>query len=73
MSTESRRYTIVAGVVLAYFVIFPDDLTAVLAPAREILSLTNTISPWLYVVLASVIIAWALVRCFGRSRDITVR
>jgi Na+-driven multidrug efflux pump len=73
MSTESRRYTIVAGVVLAYFVIFPDDLTAVVAPAREILSLTNTISPWLYVVLASGIIAWALVRCFGRSRDVAAR
>jgi Na+-driven multidrug efflux pump len=73
MSTESRRYTIVAGVVLAYFVIFPDDLTTVLAPAREILSLTNTISPWLYVVLASGIIAWALVRCFGRSRDVAAR
>ncbi|MGP0069779.1 MAG: hypothetical protein ACLQGP_40035 [Isosphaeraceae bacterium] len=73
MSTESRRYTIVAGVALAYFVIFPDDLTAVLAPAREILSWTNTISPWLYVVLASGIVAWALVRCFGRSRDVAVR
>jgi Na+-driven multidrug efflux pump len=73
MSIESRRYAIVAGVVLAYFVIFPDDLTTVLAPAREILSLTNTISPWLYVVLASGIIAWALVRCFGRSRDVTAR
>jgi Na+-driven multidrug efflux pump len=73
MSTESRRWMIVAAVVLAYFVSFPDDLTAVLAPAREVLSLTNAISPWLYVVLASGIIAWALVRCFGRSRDATAR
>jgi hypothetical protein len=64
---------IVAGVVLAYFVIFPDDLTAVVAPIREILSLTNAISPWLYVVLASGVIAWALVRCFGRSHDVTAR
>jgi Na+-driven multidrug efflux pump len=73
MSTESKRWMIVAAVVLAYFIIFPDDLSAVFAPAREILSLTNVVSPWLYVVLASGIIAWALVRCFGRSRDVTVR
>jgi hypothetical protein len=73
MSTEFRRWMIAAAVVLAYFVSFPDDLTVVLAPAREILSLTNSISPGLYVVLASGIIAWALVRCFGRSRDVTAR
>jgi len=73
MSTESRRWMIVAAVVLAYFVIFPDDLPIVLVPAREILSWTNVISPWFYVVLASGIIAWALVRCFGRSQDVTAR
>ncbi len=35
MSIDSRRAMIVAGVILAYFIIFPDDLTAVLAPAKE--------------------------------------
>ena len=73
MLTESRRWMIVAAVVLAYFVIFPGDLPAVFAPAREILSWTTVISPWLYVVLASGIIAWALVRCFGRSQDVAAR
>ena len=73
MSTESRRWMIVAGVILAYFVMFPADLPAVLAPAREVLSLTHAISPWLYVVIAAGIIAWALVRCFGRSPDVETR
>jgi Na+-driven multidrug efflux pump len=73
MSIEARRWTIVAGVILAYFVLIPADLPAVLAPAREVLSLTQSVSPWLYMVVASGIIAWALVRCFGRSPDVTAR
>jgi Sec-independent protein secretion pathway component TatC len=73
MSIESRRWVIVAGVVLAYFVLIPADLPAILAPAREVLSLTQSISPWLYMVVASGIIAWALVRCFGRSPDVDTR
>jgi hypothetical protein len=73
MSTESRRWLILAGFVLAYFVAFPDDLPAILAPVRQVLSLTNAVSPWLYVVIASGVIAGALVRCFGRSREATGR
>jgi Na+-driven multidrug efflux pump len=69
MSIEARRWAIVVGVILAYFVLMPEDLPAVLAPAREVLSLTQSISPWLYMVVAAGIIAWALVRCFGRSPD----
>jgi hypothetical protein len=64
---------ILAGLVLAYFVAFPDDLPAVLAPVRQVLSLTNAVSPWLYVVLASGVMARALVRCFGRSQEVTAR
>ena len=73
MSPESKRRTILAGLVLAYFVGFPSDLTAILAPAREVLSLTNAVSPWVYPVVASGVIAWALVRCFGRSQDVAAR
>ncbi len=73
MSTDSRRLMILAGVVLAYFVIFPGDLSAVLAPAREVLFLTQAVSPWLYVAIAAGLIAWAIVRCFGRSPDVTAR
>jgi hypothetical protein len=73
MSIETRRWVIVAGVIIAYFVLNPADLPAVLAPAREVLTLTQSISPWLYMVVAVGIIAWALVRCFGRSPDVTAR
>lgn len=73
MATDSRRLMILAGVVLAYFVIFPGDFSAFLAPAREVLFLTQAVSPWLYVVIAAGLIAWAIVRCFGRSPDVTAR
>jgi hypothetical protein len=73
MSTEIKRWIILAGAVITYFIVFPDDLSAVLAPAREILSLSNVISPWLYALLMSGIIAWTLARCFGRPRDLTPR
>jgi Na+-driven multidrug efflux pump len=73
MSTESKRGMILAGIVFAYFVEFPADLAAILAPVREVLSLTTTVSPWVYAVVASGVIAWALVRCFGRSQDVTAR
>jgi hypothetical protein len=70
MSIESRRWTIVGTIALAYFVTFPNDLQAILAPAREVASLTIAISPWAYVVLAAGIIAWAIVRCFARPREV---
>lgn len=73
MSTELKRWIILAGAVITYFIVFPEDLPTVLAPAREILSLSNAISPWLYALLVSGIIAWTLVRCFGRPRDLTAR
>jgi hypothetical protein len=73
MSTECTRWTILVGVVLAYFITFPADLAAVVAPIKEVLSLTNAVSPWLYAVVASALVAWAIVRCFGRARDADVR
>ena len=73
MSTECRRWTILAGVVMAYFIIFPSDLAAILAPIKELLSLSHTVAPTLYILLASGVIAWALVRCFGRARDVAGR
>ncbi len=71
MSTELRRWSILAGLVLAYFVAFPDDLPAVLAPVRQVLSLTSAVSPWLYVVIAAGLMARALVRGFGRSQEVS--
>ncbi len=69
MSTERRPWYVLAGVVFAYFVIFPADLSAVVAPIKGVLELTNAISPWVYALLAAGIIAWVIVRCFGRPRE----
>ncbi len=64
---------ILTGIAFVYFVGFPADLTAVLVPVRELVSLTNAFSPWVYGVVAAGVIAWALVRCFGRSQDVAAR
>jgi hypothetical protein len=67
MSVDWRRRAILAGLVLAYFVAFPGDLRSVLEPAREVLSLTQAVSPWFYVVVATAILARALVSGFSRK------
>ena len=72
MSTEHRRWIILVGVVLAYFIVFPSDVSAVVVPIKEVLSLTNAISPWLYLVLASGVIAWAS-SAASVERDAVVR
>ena len=49
---------LLSAVAVAYFVVFPEDL----APLRDILALTNAISPWLYGALLGTVAAWAAVR-----------
>jgi hypothetical protein len=69
MWRDKERLIVLAATVYAYFVLFPEDLSAVIAPAREILSLTDAVSSWLYVALAVCVIGWAIVRCCGRRTD----
>ena len=70
MSRERERWAVLAASAFAYFVAFPEDLAAVIAPVREILSLTEAVSPWLYVALTGCVICWAIVRCFGRTGNV---
>jgi hypothetical protein len=70
MSPEREKWIIVTITGLAYLSAFPEDLPTVVAPAREVLALTDAVSPWLYAVLAAAVIAWAVVRCFGRSSGV---
>ena len=37
MRADPRKVAIVAGLALAYFVVFPDDLTALVAPLANLL------------------------------------
>ena len=60
-----------AVAVLAYFWIFPDDLSALLSPLTTILNLTNAISPWLYALAGVAAILWFVERNWGRRREQT--
>jgi hypothetical protein len=54
--------------VLVYFVLYPQDLSALLAPveslsaiATRLLGITTSISPWLYVFASVGVIAWTAI------------
>jgi hypothetical protein len=63
MSPDKERRVGLGAAAVAYFLVFPEDL----APLREIVALTNVVSPWLYGALLGSVAAWAAVRFFGRS------
>lgn len=63
------RFAVLAIVVFAYFVAFPDDMATVLAPVQGVLSLTQAVSPWFYVLLGFVVVAWTIVRIWGRRES----
>jgi hypothetical protein len=63
------RGVVLASVIFAYFVVYPEDAQAITAPIANFLTLltaSNSISPWLYGVVAVGIIAWAIVTTCGR-------
>ena len=77
MTSESKRLLVrvgvPAGLVLAYFVGYPQDLAAVLQVAGQFLGLSSAISPWLYVLVAVTIICWTALRIAGekpRNREV---
>ena len=56
------------GLVLVYFVIYPQDLFSLMAPveslsaiAMRLLGITTSISPWLYGFASVCVIAWTAV------------
>ena len=71
MSRDKERLIVLAAAAYVYFVLFPEDLPAAIAPAREILALTDAVSSWLYVALAGCVVSWAIARCCGRRRDVS--
>ena len=57
-----------SGLVLVYFVLYPQDLFALLTPveslsavAMRLLGITTSISPWLYGFASVCVIAWTAV------------
>ena len=57
-----------SGLVLVYFVLYPQDLSSLLAPveslsavAMRLLGITTSVSPWLYAFASVCVIAWTAV------------
>ncbi len=75
MNKINPRILIVFGaVVFVYFVIYPEDVRAIFAPIASVmpllasvLGLSQTVSPWLYMVIAVGIATWGIVRVWGRQ------
>jgi len=76
LDTPIARLVTVGLVVLAYFLVYPEDVTAVVAPVAtmvkgiaaplaSVLQLSTSVSPWLYGVIAVGIVAWTIVRVWG--------
>lgn len=55
----SRTCRILAGAVIAWFVFYPEDVDSLLAPLRSVLSLSQSISPWLYGLAAAALVCWS--------------
>lgn len=62
-----KRRAVLVLLAFGYFVAFPEDLPAALAPVERLLSLTNAVSPWVYGVVVAVVLSRALVRPFART------
>lgn len=65
--TNLRIWATLGSLAFVYFVIYPDDVKAITAPVAAVLELSQTLSPWLYMVLAVSIVAWTVVRVWGRK------
>lgn len=62
------RVVLLAAVALAYFVIYPGDLAAVIAPVVNVLGISQAVSPWLYAVVAVGMVCWTVARIWGGKR-----
>jgi hypothetical protein len=58
---------VLGAAALAYFVAYPENLAAVLAPAQRILGLSSAVSPWLYGLLAVGLVCRTADRIWGRG------
>ena len=63
----ARRLLVLGALTFVYFVAYPEDFKAILAPVEHVLALTTVVSPWLYVLAGSSIVAWTAARIWGRA------
>ena len=63
--TTTARWVILISAAFVYFVAYPRDLASVIFPVKEVLALSNAISPWLYGLIAVAILAWTATAIWG--------
>jgi len=63
MSRRAKVAWVLGGVIVAYFVAFPEDLVAI----ERILHLTQSIAPGAYALLITPIVVAGAVRIWGRG------
>ncbi len=74
MNRITPRILFVPGaLVFVYFVMYPEDLSSVIAPIASILQLSQSVSPWLYMVIGVGIITWGIVRVWGGQKQVSGR
>ena len=67
MNSATLKAIVVAAIlVVAYFVVYPEDLDA-LSPIARLLQLTQDVSSWLYAIVAVVIVCRTIERVWGRG------
>jgi len=67
----AKRLGLLAAVALVYFVLYPEDLDGILGPLQRVLGLSYAVSPWLYVFLGVLVLAWTAFRIWGAGRRVT--
>lgn len=65
MSDRSRGFALAGALMLVYFVAYPGDAEAVVAPLSTFAELSKSFSPWLYLLAATALVAGAIVRTWG--------
>jgi hypothetical protein len=63
------RLTLVAVLVVVYFLEFPQDLVALISPLERVLQISQVISPWLYGLAAVVIVCWTVHRIGSKRAE----
>ncbi len=62
--------TIASIFVFIYFVVFPDDMLRVTTPIATLFNVSNSVSPWLYGVIAAVILACTITKVWGHKQNV---
>ena len=66
----ARPLAIISICVFIYFVVFPDDMLRVTTPIAALFNVSRSISPWLYGVIAVVILAFTITKVWGTKQDV---